>query len=423
MCHNKKDCACGCEVKKVIKESLQITPINDDILSIHFSDVVAGDCTIDVEKYEDGSVSVNVNEDPKQTAHFDSLNDMVAFMGNDSVTEWGSEIPKKIFFNDKVLDAINKFVNQLSLQEAATPTKKITIYAIDQDNTISELLNSIKNIGNSGHGFEIDMDKELQTENDEAGIKTHFYWDGDGGDAITEIEIEDINGKEDKTEDKPLKEDAPGYLIPGINEAVAKLDPCSQKVFSLLKKYHKRMNIMNSKIGGKFMGFTNGESKDNREIQNLKNAAWDTARKGNLSTNEIMALDKKAKMEAEGKKTMTEAEDFDYYMNWSKELEKTGNKRGAEKMKGKAQDAKEGKLIDGEYITEASKVNLKLTSNTKRELIKRAKVALDAIYSIYDICERLNIEQKQFIDNLDEAFEGTNEMLTLLVTQNSIEKK
>ena len=83
---------------------------------------------------------------------------------------------------------------------------------------------------------------------------------------------------------------------------------------------------------------------------------------------------------------------------------------------------KEAKIKTG-ILKEASKVNLKLSSNVKRDLIKKAKTALDAIYAIYDITERLNIDAKSFVDNLDGAFESTNDLLTLLVTQESIEKK
>lgn len=79
-------------------------------------------------------------------------------------------------------------------------------------------------------------------------------------------------------------------------------------------------------------------------------------------------------------------------------------------------------MEDKIQLTEA-KINLKLTSNSKRELIKQAKTALDAIYAIYNVCEKQGIESKPFMKQLEKSFEGTNEMLTMLVIQDSIEKK
>ena len=71
-------------------------------------------------------------------------------------------------------------------------TKKITIFCSDEENELEDIINSVKTIGNTGHGFEISMDKDLKPENDEAKIKTDFYWDGDGGDKIFKIDVEDI---------------------------------------------------------------------------------------------------------------------------------------------------------------------------------------------------------------------------------------
>jgi hypothetical protein len=60
-------------------------------------------------------------------------------------------------------------------------TKTITITCRDQDNTLEELLTYIKKVGNMGHTFNIVVDPE------EKGGKK-FEWDGDGSDAIFEIE-------------------------------------------------------------------------------------------------------------------------------------------------------------------------------------------------------------------------------------------
>ena len=59
--------------------------------------------------------------------------------------------------------------------------KTITIECNDQDNSLEDLLNYIKAIGNIGHSFSIIVDPE---DNDH---KKTFSWDGDGGDRIYKI--------------------------------------------------------------------------------------------------------------------------------------------------------------------------------------------------------------------------------------------
>lgn len=61
-------------------------------------------------------------------------------------------------------------------------TKTIIITCRDQDNTLEDLLNSIKTIGNTGHSFSIIVDP------DEKG-REKFEWDGDGTDHIFKIEV------------------------------------------------------------------------------------------------------------------------------------------------------------------------------------------------------------------------------------------
>ncbi len=298
--------------------------------------------------------------------------------------------------------------------------KKITVYVNDPENTISELLNTIKTIGNSGHGFDIIVDPELKSENDEDGIKTEFYWDGDGSDKIKGIEVEEIDDAAVHEDQVPAE--IPAYRTPGINEAKkTSVDKDRDEVYKLFVKYHKLNADLAKMTAGKFMGFNKQETDLNKQVQGLKNSAWDLARKKNFDTNEIMQIDREAKLKAEGKKKMTESEEADYYENFAKQLRKNGQKHGEQIMLGKAEAARAGKLKDGEIINEASKVNLKLSSNAKRDLIKKAKTALDAIYQIYDICERLGVDNSKFIDWIDEAFEGTNEALTILVCQNSID--
>jgi hypothetical protein len=78
-------------------------------------------------------------------------------------------------------------------------------------------------------------------------------------------------------------------------------------------------------------------------------------------------------------------------------------------------------LSDKQQLFE--KIDLKLSSNTKRELVKHVKAALDAMYNVYNIAEKQNITKDEFLDLVDGSFEDINELLTLLVTQNSIETK
>lgn len=62
-------------------------------------------------------------------------------------------------------------------------TKTITVTCRDSDNTLEELLQYIKKIGNTGHSFSIVVDEDKK-----------FYWDGDGSDAIFEIKAEKGGG-------------------------------------------------------------------------------------------------------------------------------------------------------------------------------------------------------------------------------------
>ena len=69
------------------------------------------------------------------------------------------------------------------------------------------------------------------------------------------------------------------------------------------------------------------------------------------------------------------------------------------------------------------KINLKLTSNTKIELVKQAKIALDAMYTIYSQCEKRDVEHDGFLDIVDSTFEKISELLAVLIGQESIEMK
>lgn len=67
------------------------------------------------------------------------------------------------------------------------------------------------------------------------------------------------------------------------------------------------------------------------------------------------------------------------------------------------------------------KINLKLTSNTKIELVKQAKIALDAIYMIYDKAEKREVSHDGFLNIVDETFEKISELLAVLIGQESVE--
>jgi hypothetical protein len=62
-------------------------------------------------------------------------------------------------------------------------TKTITITCRDSEDTLEELLEYIKKVGNMGHTFMIVVDPDAK-----GGKK--FEWDGDGSDAIFDIKTE-----------------------------------------------------------------------------------------------------------------------------------------------------------------------------------------------------------------------------------------
>ena len=85
-------------------------------------------------------------------------------------------------------------------KELMNEDKKITIKARDGENTLEELLNYIKSVGNTGHSFEIVADPDLTKEEG----KESFFWDGDGSDSILDIQVEDVEELDKNGE--PLKE-------------------------------------------------------------------------------------------------------------------------------------------------------------------------------------------------------------------------
>lgn len=63
--------------------------------------------------------------------------------------------------------------------------KRVVMYIKDRDNTIEELLKYIKKLTEDGHGFAVDVDIE------DKEYHKHFYIDGDGGDKICDLTVED----------------------------------------------------------------------------------------------------------------------------------------------------------------------------------------------------------------------------------------
>lgn len=109
-----------------------------------------------------------------------------------------------------------KILEKQKLKEAKT-TKTITITASDIEDTLEELLNAIKEIGNSGHGFSIEVDREYDAEYEDGAPK--FYWDGDGGDKIKDIKVETL--KESFNKSKYLAWKRKNVTIRGIKDRYA----------------------------------------------------------------------------------------------------------------------------------------------------------------------------------------------------------
>lgn len=62
--------------------------------------------------------------------------------------------------------------------------EKIVIRCRDYDNSLKDLLNYIKKIGNTGHSFNIIVDPDTKD------CRKSFSWDGDGSDYIKDISVE-----------------------------------------------------------------------------------------------------------------------------------------------------------------------------------------------------------------------------------------
>ena len=73
-------------------------------------------------------------------------------------------------------------------REASRKMQEIKITCSQPDNSLIELLNYIKDNGNTGHSFEIVVDPDGGKE-----CRKVFGWDGDGSDYIKSIEKKDIS--------------------------------------------------------------------------------------------------------------------------------------------------------------------------------------------------------------------------------------
>jgi hypothetical protein len=69
------------------------------------------------------------------------------------------------------------------LFENAADLKKMTIIYRDYENSLEEIIDGIKTLGNCGHSFEIILDP------DNKPIKCG--WDGDGGNFIKDVKVEE----------------------------------------------------------------------------------------------------------------------------------------------------------------------------------------------------------------------------------------
>jgi len=70
-----------------------------------------------------------------------------------------------------------------SFNEWRKNPKTITITCHDQDNELEDLIKYIKSNGNTGHSFSIIVDPDDEREK-------RFSWDGDGGDYIKDVKVE-----------------------------------------------------------------------------------------------------------------------------------------------------------------------------------------------------------------------------------------
>lgn len=73
-----------------------------------------------------------------------------------------------------------------TINKAKLATSRYIIECVDKEGNLKNLLEYIKKIGNKGHSFGIDVDK------DDPYYKSHFSWDGDGSDYIESIKAEKI---------------------------------------------------------------------------------------------------------------------------------------------------------------------------------------------------------------------------------------
>jgi hypothetical protein len=58
-----------------------------------------------------------------------------------------------------------------------------------------------------------------------------------------------------------------------------------------------------------------------------------------------------------------------------------------------------------------------LKENTRKDLVKQAKNALDSLYQTYSICESAGVDKDELLEKVDKSFQELNELLTYLVSQ------
>ena len=85
----------------------------------------------------------------------------------------------------EIKTSLQEFISSLN-ENKEDGFKTITIIARDQENELVDLLEYIKNNGNTGHSFSIIVDPDGDKTQ-----KKEFFWDGDGSDFIKSIKVDE----------------------------------------------------------------------------------------------------------------------------------------------------------------------------------------------------------------------------------------
>jgi len=113
-----------------------------------------------------------------------------------------------------------------------TSDSQLTVYKVttrDPEGTVKSMLEYIGKIGNGGHSFKIVIDPSSKGDH-----RKEFYWDGDGGVWLKEVETlsepkkkksaEEIPSDKEEAEEKPEKSTEPSESTEEKSEEPAKED-------------------------------------------------------------------------------------------------------------------------------------------------------------------------------------------------------